>query len=100
MESCGGTAMLTDDNIRAMTERVVVAAEFYGADVGRYRRQIEDGVYRVLKQWYISIAHRALQEYRDLDPCFKALMDHMKVCPGPPLLFVNKCPRCEKEIAL
>ncbi|HZW05364.1 MAG TPA: hypothetical protein VFF58_00520 [Candidatus Nitrosotalea sp.] len=32
------------------------------------------------------------------DPYRKALEDHMRTCPGPPLLLFQRCPKCGAEL--
>lgn len=42
--------------------------------------------------------HQIAQHLLSHDPYRRALDDHMRACPGPPLLMFQKCPKCGAEL--
>jgi hypothetical protein len=43
--------------------------------------------------------HEIARHLLNHDPYRRALDDHMRICPGPPVLLFKICPHCGKELA-
>jgi hypothetical protein len=43
--------------------------------------------------------HEIARHLLNHDPYRRALDDHMRICPGPPMLVFKTCPHCGKELA-
>jgi hypothetical protein len=46
----------------------------------------------------LSRLHEIARHLVSESPYRKALDDHMKMCPGPPLLIFKSCPHCGKDL--